>query len=143
MTELLTRDDALRLLGEVVAEAGEDFVYEPHDGVGEVCTYTTPDGDASCGVGRVIAKVSKEHMDYLHEYEWTHLGDDSDLGEFEPWAETVAAWGLPCVFEDAGLSHLFTGEAYRVLAAFQHQQDHQTPYGEALLFSRVLEEPVV
>lgn len=48
-----TYDETLATLREVVAEAGEDFVYQDH--YGESCYYSI-DGEPACFVGRVLAK---------------------------------------------------------------------------------------
>lgn len=48
-----TYDETLATLREVVAEAGEDFVYQDH--YGDMCYYSV-DGEPACLVGRVLAK---------------------------------------------------------------------------------------
>ena len=48
-----TYDETLATLCEVVAEAGEDFVYQDH--YGEACYYSVK-GEPACIVGRVLAK---------------------------------------------------------------------------------------
>jgi hypothetical protein len=55
----IDKDEALRLLGEVVDERGEDYVYQRPDEM--VCMYAEGDDKdgyrPSCGVGMVLAKV--------------------------------------------------------------------------------------
>lgn len=131
--KLLTRDDAIRLLEEVVQEMGENFVYMPACAEG-VCTYTTPDGDPSCGVGRVVGKVSVEHLRELRRAEWRaalELQDTLD-GEGDLVPVTMAATALGEYFTRVKLSPLFNEGGWRVLTAFQKRQDCRMPYRIAL-----------
>lgn len=131
--KLLTRDDAIRLLEEVVQEMGENFVYTPACAEG-VCTYTTPDGDPSCGVGRVVGKVSVEHLRELRRAEWRAVLELQDTldGEGDLVPATMAAPALGEYFTRVKLSPLFDEKGWRVLTAFQRRQDARTPYRIAL-----------
>jgi hypothetical protein len=137
----IDKDEALRLLGEVVDERGEDYVYQRPDEM--VCMYAEGDDKdgyrPSCGVGMVLAKVGVP-VDVLI------LLDKLNQGRLDP-AQTQGTY-----LEDAGsalagdpdfvrvLAHeanlrLTSGAGY-VLRSFQSWQDSNNTYATALGYTQ-------
>ncbi len=109
MAEQITKDRALELLREIVAEYGEDWVYASRDD-GTTCTYTRQ-GQPSCLIGHVLhrAGVPIEHLATLDR------GDTPSIGT------TTVDWGIE-----------ITPDARRVLGVAQHAQDDGSSWGTAL-----------
>jgi hypothetical protein len=121
---MITYEQALGTLQELVAEKGEDFVYRSADGA---CTYSTVEGESSCGVGYVIEKLDRPVFDMIRVAEWgeapylehiPHQFPVSEIEEYISWTD-----------EDGSL---YDDKAAHLLAAFQSHQDVKTPYGQAL-----------
>lgn len=108
----ITREDALRALEEVVAEAGEDYVYQPPN-QGLTCVYVA-DGRPSCLVGRALFRlgVSIETLHWLdREFGGFYCRDLNDeLPEKIPMDESAAI----------------------AFARAQERQDARCSWGEAL-----------
>jgi hypothetical protein len=109
MPEFLTYSRAVELLREVVAEAGEDFVYESPIEPKSRCLYVH-DGQPGCIVGHVFHRAGVSVEDLAGVEDWTPL-DYEEVRQFCDWADEPAR---------------------KLLAAVQVQQDDCTPWGEAL-----------
>lgn len=117
---LITADDAIRALREVVAERGPEYVYvapglrdpkydEYHNALSDDCKYVEADGTPSCAVGVVVSKLDPEAYKGLVEFE----GD------------------TPQLLVNHGAIRATSG-AVRVLNVFQIEQDAGNSYGDAL-----------
>lgn len=133
---LLQADQYLR---EVVAEAGDDFVYEHRDLTGipqcgvtsglpsEGCLYVWNDAP-DCGVGRVLARHGVP-LDVLRKWEGVQANAMGPTGEpVTAYRQPVTAYRLTL-----GEKGLVTEEAACFLAAFQYEQDSGAMWGSALL----------
>lgn len=107
---VVTRENAIRAMTEVVKEAGVDHVYKQHIGAG--CSYVY-EGQPDCLVGRALHKlgVSIETLEAM----------DEDFGAFY----SVVSTHLP---EELDI----TAEAWRVLSLAQECQDRGHTWGVAL-----------
>lgn len=124
----ITFDAIVEDLRAIIAEKGEDFVYEPVPVPGEsgwadtTCVYFNPaDNSPSCIVGHWVAKrgVPAEVVIDRGLNEWTNTGSliqDLEHGGTLPHVTTVGT---------------------DLLASVQHLQDRGVPWGEAL--SRALD----
>lgn len=107
--ERLTYTRTLQLLREVIAEKGEDFVYEPfvdEDGF-SMCRYVVQ-GQPSCLVGHVL------HRAGISLTELAGVEDTTPNSSDGPWED----WG--------------TAAALDLLAEVQEKQDQGVAWGEAL-----------
>lgn len=60
MTITITRADATRILGQIVQEYGEDYVYQSHgDGTGVPCRYIW-NGEPDCIIGKLLARLGAD-----------------------------------------------------------------------------------
>lgn len=108
MPERLTYEQTLALLREVIAEKGEDFVYEPfvdEDGF-SMCRYVDR-GQPSCLVGHVLYRAGISLTELVGV-------EDTTPTSGGPWEE----WG--------------TARAIDLLSAVQEKQDGHVAWGEAL-----------
>jgi len=108
MPEFLTYDRALELLREVIAEKGEDFVYEPI-GEDETCLYVHDD-QPSCIVGHVLVRAGVS-LPELVAVETCTPRDVTRAPAFLTWADE---------------------RARRLLTRVQDGQDNSKPWGLAL-----------
>lgn len=130
----LTTEEVLKALDEAVAERGADYVYERAEH-GDQCQYSL-DGQPSCIVGHVLAKLDPEKFQQVVEYEQTtgssfpfyafDRGDGRNLygdliasEEFEPGEPTY-----PTLEVDE--------KAAEILRIAQREQDGARPWGEAV-----------
>lgn len=112
MTKTHKYADALADLQALVAERGEDFVYqspEPDSTDLPTCRYEF-DGLPSCGLGKVFGETWAVPLSVL---------EGLDTGTSPGQA-----------LKDEG--HLMTRKAWTLLFAFQDRQDSGLPYGEAI-----------
>jgi hypothetical protein len=118
---MITYEQALSTLKELVAERGEDFVYGSADGA---CIYSTVEGSPSCGVGYVFAKLDPPMFHAIHVAEWGEVADINNVHQF-PVSE---------IEENLSIEYdtLYTRKAGKLLAQFQSAQDQKVPYGLAL-----------
>lgn len=109
----ITRESFTEAIEKVVAERGEDYVYEKPDGF-RFCQYTNPDGKPGCIVGAALAELG-----YTGE-NTPILATPKDLSGGEP-AQTV-------------FSELGVYDRKLILAASeaQFQQDYSNSWGMAL-----------
>lgn len=113
MPEYLTYDRALELLREVVAEVGEDHVYDPPEGE-DGCLYVHGDGPG-CIVAHVMVRAGVS-LEELRSVELsTPLADGT--GPYGPGA-LWARWG--------------DRDALRLLFLVQEEQDSGRTWGEAV-----------
>ena len=98
---------AYELLRELVAEFGEDYVYEPPDG--EACRYVH-DGRPSCGVGYVLVRAGVP-VEVLQAVDGSDFAAVHEAVVFEEYVEP---------------------DALDLLSDFQDAQDARVPWGEAL-----------
>lgn len=108
---MLTYDDVVRALKEVIAERGEEYVY------GGACKYAPQPGDTlpyGCAVGGVIQKLDPEGFAELVNYEETNLGSLIWMQE-SLRRNSIDIDTTPAI--DA------------LLLAFQSEQDCGIPYG--------------
>lgn len=111
-----TYDETLATLREVVAEAGEGFVYQ--DYYGDMCYYSV-DGKPACLVGRVLAKWGVD----LTPMDSASAGMSTLVGLFAaPLLNRLEEEG---VLEVDGLSASLLGEV-------QALQDNEERWGDAL-----------
>lgn len=121
----ITYEDAARALDEAVNEKGTDFVYDPPSG--DVCSYTDREGNPSCIVGHVIAKLNPKAFARIAEFEWYEVHDDD--------VETYP------LIKEANVSHIdttfgvelgLTDDAEKLLRMVQDRQDRGIPWGKAV-----------
>lgn len=125
---MITADDAIKALREVVAERGPGYVYvapnvrdEPDavdaDGypVDPFPTYVEEDGTPGCAVGAVMSKLDPTAFARLVDFEG----------------------GTPRVLVDKGVLSA-TGDAVAILDAFQVSQDAGDSYAHALKNAEVV-----
>lgn len=129
MTITITGEDALRLLKEVVAERGEDFVYEPVKKTdpldpGQTCFYIK-DGVPSCGVGLALSKfgVPNEVLERM----------DMDTDEAQEGTGITGPNSTQVLWE-AG--YMMEPSAQVLFLNFQASQDARNPYGESLQLAK-------
>jgi hypothetical protein len=103
----LTRDRAVELLEELIAEFGADYVYQPPDGTH--CVYVHDD-QPSCGVGHVLARAGVP-VDVLASVDGTNFASVTEAVVFEDYVEP---------------------DALDLLGVFQLAQDDHAPWGESL-----------
>lgn len=128
----LDYDCALEILEALVAERGDDFIYEAPgaDGDGNPgCAYAVEDEagnlSPSCGVGYVVHAVAPHLLPRLHrldpgEHRYTGVAAEPALRDY-----------LPLNAED-GLGLVVDSRALFLLKAFQFHQDARVPYRESL-----------
>lgn len=109
----LTYDETVKILREVVAEKGEDYVYPgaaKNDIPGARCKYFENDGTPSCIVGHVLARygLTLEELTDVHN-----------------------AWTTPAKLLDLGLIST-TPRVIELLAVAQGKQDFGSPWRVAL-----------
>lgn len=110
-----TREDVLNAARMVVAEKGENYIYER-----QLCRYADKNGKPSCFVGHVVyildpeafAQLAKHEDEYGTESVKFLMGDDDYL--------PVRFW-----------SH----QAAEFLSVVQDRQDGRATYGEALAYA--------
>lgn len=82
-----TKSAVLKALDEIVEELGGDYIYPEWETGG--CTYATVDGEPSCIVGRVIAKIDPDLFEQVKVAEtargasWTATAFVSSEEEFK------------------------------------------------------------
>lgn len=112
-----TYDETLATLREVVAEAGEDFVYQQQ--YGEACYYSV-NGEPACIVGRVLAKWGVD----LTRMDSSAVVDDGNLSG-------LFANGLLIRLRTEGV--LDVGQdGVKLLKLAQARQDGECTWGESL-----------
>lgn len=128
---------ALELLHAVVADKGEDYIYEPPlvDEIGDaMCTYAVEEGGQlvpSCGVGQVLFRVDPELLALAHHYDpgvggrWTGLRAMPLLSDDDYYY----SYSMPPRIRERVL---VDGRAAHLLDSFQRRQDLRVPYGLAL-----------
>lgn len=119
-----TAQDVLTGLRAVVA-GREDYVYESPDPSGEVCVYSTPTGEPSCGVGAYFFANDKDLFDEIHKAEWA----ESDAGE--PMVNCSLGVEVSTLVRQGRLTD-YTPDAVDLLTEFQFQQDGRERWGVAL-----------
>jgi hypothetical protein len=127
MTIEIDKARALQLLEEAVAERGADYVYDDSD-IG--CVYVTKDGTPACGVGLALTKagVPLELLTYID-----HNGDGA--GGKNRFEETQI--DSPDLLDYLRQNDVdIDDKAEAVFRRFQFEQDHATPWGEALAEAR-------
>ena len=120
-----TFEDVNRVLHELAAER-PDYVYEKPenpDGTGDSCVYSTPDGQPSCIIGHVIARLDPDEFKTIHNMEWRKNKGDS------------------CGVVNLAWSDQFTGEQVSALNVAQGAQDAGEQWRDAVAsFDALLEE---
>jgi hypothetical protein len=96
--------DVLSTIRGVVSEMGRDYVYQKVDGA---CVYETKDGEPSCIVGHVLARLTPDFK----------LFDGSVV--FHDNRDALRARG-------------YSDKAIAMLQIAQSMQDHEHPWGAAL-----------
>jgi hypothetical protein len=128
MTIKIDATRAIELLRKVVAEKGEDFVYESPNC--DSCVYTDEKGNPSCGVGYALyfAGVPLESIAAL-DHRYTTEEQDED-GEYftQNYVTPESAHQLPVELENAEV----TPFAAEVFVAFQSLQDGGKTYATSL-----------
>lgn len=122
---VFTKTAVLQTLEEIVAETGPDFVYQWRNdgGIGSSCTYADSEGEPSCIVGRVIAKLDPELFKAVAEAE-ERKGSSWSVSAFPDDEFGTKVCGVPTLPA--------SDEVRRILRAAQSTQDGGRPYGEAL-----------
>lgn len=129
---LISLDRAIETAKKVVAAKGSDYVYvKPADrsGFGTACSYSDPNGGASCLVGYMVRALRPKTFKEIVQYEAEHgsFGADSltkhdhttDPDDYDEFGEYKA-------FE------IFEPEAERFLSELQDNQDSGRTWGFAL-----------
>lgn len=127
----LTKEQVTDILSDLVADYGEDYVYdqEANYGTGQLCVYT--DGDKpSCIVGHVLFRAGTpmnvlKAIDYggvIDGYGQLHTGSLSDTNI---WEDEVQHW-----LNANGI--VLTEAAIDILGRVQRMQDDGVPWGKAV-----------
>lgn len=119
-----TFEDVNRVLHELAAER-PDYVYErPYQpGKAAACVYSTHDGQPSCIIGHVIARLDPDEFKDIHNMEWRENKGDS------------------CGVVDLAWSDQFTNEQVSALSVAQGAQDAGEQWRDAVAsFDSLLEE---
>lgn len=122
---------ALELLEKLVAERGENYVYEaPEYSPDGACAYAGEDADGtltpSCGVGWVVYTIRPDLLSVLHELDpgyggrFTGASASSVLRDYLPYRGVI-----------------FDADAIKLLQAFQYNQDRDVMYGAALRQAKI------
>lgn len=127
MREQITDEKVIETLEAIVAEKGEDYVYEyvtvetEYGGELQVtdCTYTDQAGAPSCIVGHVFARLTPKLLERVREVEW-------DEGAQWPMSRAVTELRWEGYLED------YTGEAFEYLRQAQYMQDGGDPWGDVI-----------
>jgi hypothetical protein len=137
----IDKDEALRLLGEVVDERGEDYVYQRPDG--STCVYAEGDDEdgyrASCGVGLVLAKVGVpvDVLILLDKVNQGRVDPAQAQGTYLANAGSALAGDRDFVRVLAHEANLrLTSGAEWVLRRFQASQDSDDTYATALRYTQ-------
>lgn len=119
--------EVVETLEAIVAEKGEDYVYEyvtVEDEYGvefqvNDCTYTDQAGAPSCIVGHVLARLTPDKLERVREAEWP---------------ETEQGPVPRCVSDlfHAGYLEDYTSEAIKYLRYAQAMQDGGAPWGDVI-----------
>lgn len=119
--------EAVRTAALAALEAEGDHVYEYPREEQTACSYTTPEGGASCLVGHVIARLEPEILPALTEAEWIK---DEGLSFTD-----VAAFGadsLNLSQNRFGSDKEYSNAALTWLSTAQGKQDIGTAWSEAI-----------
>jgi hypothetical protein len=129
----ITYDKALSTIREIVSEFGEDYVYER---VASGCRYVS-NGAPSCIVGHALIRWGV-NPDLVNSWDTDQaLVEVNGEMTFRPdgkYASQFAWDALRGLRRDGHLE--ITDEAVAFLDAVQWEQDHGTPWGEALQIGR-------
>jgi hypothetical protein len=102
---MITRSKAIAALEEAVAEKGEDYVYRT-DNPGGQCYYSV-DGEPSCIVGHVFAKLDQELFRDVADWEARYHQSMSVRTVRTRWPsrmdyDALEALSMAQVYQDAG-----------------------------------------
>ena len=131
MTHIFTVEETLAALKEAVAERGENYVYEADTlSLSEACSYSTVAGAPSCIVGEVLARLTPDIFESIHDYEWYNEEDGKfDLHEQSIHPTMGQAGKIKMPFEEAAI-----GLLYRAQTA----QDYGVSWGDAVIQAQVV-----
>lgn len=123
---IFTKTAVIKAMEEIVAELGEDYVY-PRAVEYKSCVYAE-DGEPSCFVGRVIAKLDPEKFQEIAEIEKKIGGSwsaDDFSGEYSVGYDEAKEVNIYLKLDatKAGLVAMYAG---------QRKQDRRETYGVAL-----------
>lgn len=131
----ITYEDAARALDEAVKEKGADYLYEPPSG--DVCSYSDREGNPSCIVGHVIAKLNPEAFQKIAENEWYTLYDDEE--DTYPIVKEANVRHIELTF---GVELGFTDKAENLLLLAQDRQDRGIHWGEAVQIAKQMAKSI-
>ncbi len=122
----LNRTEVIRAAKDLVAEAGEGYVY-PGAAIGQ-CSYIAQDGIPACLVGQIVERLDPEKYDLLVQFE---NGGLSHVNE-----TYYAEWGIHAKFSEGKLVPLIdTGDdddLGQALLRAQNRQDNGQPWADAI-----------
>lgn len=127
-------DEAVTLLEKVVADRGEDFIYEKPDN--DRCLYAYA-GEPSCGVGYAIFLADRQAFEQVVKIEQKvgHSFPASDFSDEFDNEQEVDDYGYNLEREQEEVESVdlrFTPQAATLMVVFQQEQDNGEPYGNAL-----------
>lgn len=129
----ITYDKALSTIREIVSEFGEDYVYER---VNDGCRYVS-NGVPSCIVGHALVRWGVD-PDLINSWDADQrpmeVNGEMTYKQDGIYAANFAWDALRGLRQDGHLE--ITDEAIVFLDAVQWEQDHGTPWGEAMEIGR-------
>lgn len=114
-----TREEVTAAIEEAVAEKGNDYIYPNYD---YGCSYADENGEPSCIVGHVVAKLDPEKFAAVVDLE------DGPGGSWPVYRRSDYEFQKVVGFGD-----IFDDETIRALSAAQSRQDKGDTWGEALV----------
>lgn len=127
----LTKIEVIDLLSDLVADYGEDYVYDQErlGGVGQLCVYT--DGEKpSCIVGHVLFRAGTP-LNVLKAIDFGGVVDEDgelhtgSLADTNIWEDEVQSW-----LNANGI--VLSEAAMDILGRVQRMQDDGVPWGKAV-----------
>lgn len=116
-------DDVLHAMEEIVAEFGNDYVYDRFGRDDRICRYAHEDGPG-CLVGQVLVRLGAD-LNVIKSVESAHIDRrNTGLSLEELLDELAPTWG--------SLGYTLTPEAVEVLTVAQNMQDVRNTWGRAL-----------
>ena len=131
MRHIFTAEEALAALKEAVAERGAGYVYEYEPlSNSATCSYSTIAGAPSCIVGEVLARLTPDIFQSIHEYEWYN----EENGKFDLHEQS---FGLLVKGSAGRMEMPFSDDAIGLLYRVQALQDMDSAWGDAVIQAQI------
>lgn len=118
-TYKIDEEEAFQALRDVVKQFGADYRYREPGSYDRACMYSEADGQPSCLVGHVLARVAPDLFATIHEQEHGR-GYEEEVGSF------------PILHLTDRFDVDVTDDTLTTLEAVQYAQDSGRTWGEAL-----------